>query len=46
MKNIELIEPKLEEQSYEKKLNEDKDTMGYNAVIIYLQIDITMIQVY
>ena len=31
MKNIELIKPKLEEYSYEKKLNEDKDTMSYNA---------------
>lgn len=31
MKNIELIEPKLEEYSYEKKLNEDKETMSYNA---------------
>ena len=31
MKNIELIKPKLEEYSYEKKLNEDKDTMSYNS---------------
>lgn len=31
MKNIELIEPKLEEYYYEKKINEDKDTMSYNA---------------
>lgn len=31
MKNIELIVPKLEEYSYEKKLNENKDTMSYNA---------------
>ncbi len=31
MKNIELIIPQLEEYSYEKKLNEDKATMSYNA---------------
>lgn len=31
MKNIDLIEPKLEEYYYEKELNEDKETMSYNA---------------
>ncbi len=31
MKNIILIEPKLEEYYYEQKLLSDKDTMSYNA---------------
>ena len=31
MKNIVLIEPKLEEYYYEQKLLSDKDTMSYNA---------------
>ncbi len=30
MKNIELVKPKLEEYSYEQKLNSDPDTMSYN----------------
>lgn len=31
MKNIELVVPKLEDYYYEKKLEEDPKTMGYNA---------------
>ena len=31
MKNIILIEPKLEEYYYEQKLLSDKQTMSYNA---------------
>ncbi len=31
MKNIELIEPKLEDYYYEQKLENDKNTMSYNA---------------
>lgn len=31
MRNIELIVPKIEEYYYEQKLNEDPNTMDYNA---------------
>lgn len=31
MKNIELVIPKIDEYYYEQKLNEDKNTMSYNA---------------
>lgn len=31
MKNIELVIPKIKDYYYEKKLNEDEDTMSYNA---------------
>ena len=31
MKNIELIIPKLEEYSYEQKLESEQKTMSYNA---------------
>lgn len=31
MKNLELIIPKLEEYTYEQKLESDPSTMSYNA---------------
>ena len=31
MKNIELVVPDLKKYYYEKKLNEDPETMSYNA---------------
>ena len=31
MKNIELVIPKIDEYYYEQKLNEDENTMSYNA---------------
>ena len=31
MRNIELVVPKLEEYSYEEKLEKDPNTMSYNA---------------